>query len=47
MAKLWRIFVDFTDKIERAVLGFLVDAEDIFAHNAEEDELNGAQEIEA
>ena len=39
--------MDFADKIDRAVLGFLVDAEDIFADDTEEDQLNGAQEIEA
>jgi len=45
--RLNRILVDFLDEIDRAVLGFLVDAEDVFADDAEEDELDGAEEIEA
>ena len=39
--------MNFADKIDRAVLGFLVNAKNIFAHDAEKDQLDGAQEIEA
>lgn len=41
------IFVDFFDKIDGAVLRFLVDAEDIFADDTQEDQLDGSQKIEA
>ena len=39
--------MDFFDEIDRPVLGFLVDAEDIFSDYSQENELDGAQKIEA
>ncbi len=42
-----RVFMDFTDEVDRPVLGFFVDAEDIFTDNAKENQLYGTEEIDA